>query len=263
MRPNRLRELLNAGEPSVGTHVMISWPGIVEIIGRAGGIDYVEFVSEYVPYDLAGLDNFGRAVELFDGLTAMMKIEQEPRTFTAERAIGSGIQNVLFADVRTADEARECVTAVRADTPETGGRYGNVDRRFAGYIVEVGTPDYVQALEDVVIALMIEKDAAVRNLEEILAVGGIDMVQFGPGDYSMSVGKHDQPDHPKVKEAEKYVLKTAFEMGVQPRAEISTPDQAKRYLDMGIRHFCIGTDLRVLYEWWRKSAEELRKVIAG
>ena len=59
MRPNRLRELLNAGEPSVGTHVMISWPGIVEIIGRAGGIDYVEFVSEYVPYDLAGLDNFG------------------------------------------------------------------------------------------------------------------------------------------------------------------------------------------------------------
>ena len=28
MRANRLRELLNAGEPSIGTHVMVTWPGM-------------------------------------------------------------------------------------------------------------------------------------------------------------------------------------------------------------------------------------------
>ena len=63
--------------------------------------DYVEFVGEYAPYDLYALENLGRAVDLFDHMTAMMKIEQEPRTYLTIRAIGSGIQNVLFADPRT------------------------------------------------------------------------------------------------------------------------------------------------------------------
>jgi 4-hydroxy-2-oxoheptanedioate aldolase len=263
MRPNRLRELLDAGMPSVGTHAMVSWPGIVEVIGHAGGIDYVEFVAEYGPYDLYALENFGRAVDLFDHMTAMIKVEQEPRTFIAERAIGSGIQNVLFADVRSVEDAKECVTAVRADTPQTGGRHGSADRRFAGYVLEGGSPAYVGALEEVVIALMIEKDEAVKNLEAILDVGGIDMVQFGPSDYSMSIGKPGQGKSPEVQRVQDQVIETALRMGVQPRAEIDSPDEAKRYLDLGVRHFAIGTDLAILYGWWQDTAGELREIIGG
>ena len=166
MRPNPLRKLLDEGKPSIGTHTMVFWPGMVEIIGHTGIIDYVEFVAEYAPYDLEGLENFGRAVDLFDHMTAMIKIDQEPRTFAATRAIGSGIQNVLFADVRDADETRECVGAVRAETPQTGGHHGSGDRRFAGYFLESGSLQYVQALEDSVVALMIEKKEAVDNLDE-------------------------------------------------------------------------------------------------
>ena len=54
--------------------------------------------------------------------------------------------------------------------------------------MEDGSPEYVEAMDDAVIALMIEKKGAVDNLEEVLSVKGIDMVQFGPGDYSMSIG---------------------------------------------------------------------------
>ena len=36
MRPNKLRELLKAGAPSVGTHVMTTSPDIVEMIGEDG-----------------------------------------------------------------------------------------------------------------------------------------------------------------------------------------------------------------------------------
>ena len=41
MRPNRLRQLLNEGKPSIGTHTMVFWPGMVEIIGHTGIIAYV------------------------------------------------------------------------------------------------------------------------------------------------------------------------------------------------------------------------------
>src|SRR5437899_1754701 len=124
MRKNRLRELLNSGQPTLGTHIHSSWPTIVELVGHSGMFDYVEFVGEYAPYDLYALENLGRAVDLFDHMSAMMKIEQEPRTFLAIRALGSGIQNVLFADPRTVEDVQACVRAVRAETPQAGGVHG-------------------------------------------------------------------------------------------------------------------------------------------
>ena len=262
MRPNRLRELISADEPSVGTHVMSSWPNVVEMAGRAGCIDYVEFVAEYAPYDLYALENFGRTVELFSHMTSMIKVEQGARTYLAPRAIGAGIQNVLFADIRSVEDVEECVASVRADTPQTGGTYGASDRRIAGFR-EGDSPAYVQALEEVVVALMIEKDDAVKDLERLLAVKGVDMVQFGASDYSMSIGKPGQASDPGIQEVQNHVIKTALKMGVEPRAELMAPDQAERFLDLGVKHFSIGTDLTVLYLWWMENGEALRKIIGS
>ena len=260
MRPNKLRQLLNEGRPSIGHHVASTSPDVVEIIGRAGGVDYVEFVAEYMPYDLHSLDNFGRALEL-TGMSGMIKVDQENKAYTAGRALGSGLQNILFSDTRTAEEARECVEAVRAETPQTRGRHGAADRRFAGYGLETGGPDYVQALEDSVVALMIEKREAVDNLEDILAVGGIDMIVFGANDYSMSIGKPGAARDPEVQKVRDSVFETALRMGVQPRAEIFAPDEAKPYLEMGVRHFAIGTDLIVLYRWLDQNVTGLRDLV--
>src|SRR5258707_3543988 len=204
MRRNRLRELLKADQPSLGTHIHSSWPTIIELVGHSGMFDYVEFVGESAPYDLYALENLGRAVDLFDHMSAMMKIEQEPRTYLTIRAIGSGIQNVLFADPRTVADVEEGVRAVRAETPTAQGRHGVGMRRDVRFVMEPGSPSFVQALDDAVVAIMIEKASAVENLEAILSVPGVDMVQFGPADFSMSIGLAGQFDHPRVREAEKY-----------------------------------------------------------
>jgi len=111
MRRNRLRELLRAGRPTLGTHIHSAWPAVVELAGHAGVFDYVEFAGEYAPYDLFALENLGRAVNTFDHMSAMFKVEQQPRTYLAVRAIGSGIQNLLFADPRTPADVAECVAA--------------------------------------------------------------------------------------------------------------------------------------------------------
>ena len=59
------------------------------------------------------------------------------------------------------------------------------------------------------------------------------------------------------------MIKTALAMGKHPRAEITTPDEAKYYLDQGVRHFSIGTDVQILRDWWQQSAEGVRDAIAG
>ena len=261
MRRNRLRELLDADQPSLGTHLHISWPSIVELVGHTGMFDYVEFVGEYAPYDLYALENLGRAVDLFDHMSAMMKIEQEPRTYLTIRAIGSGIQNVLFADPRTVEDVEACVKAVRAESPQSGGIHGVGMRRDVGFVLEGGTPEFEGALSDAVIALMIEKESAVENLEAILSIKGVDMVQFGPADYSMSLGLIGQWQHERVLEAEKYVIETSLKMGVQPRAEIANPEDAKKYLDMGVKHFCIGTDVSILFNWFKQAGGEMSQML--
>src|ERR1700704_3640656 len=91
MRRNLLRERLNAGKPTVGTHILSAWPTLVELIGHSKQYDYVEFTAEYAPFDLHDLDNLGRAFEL-SGMSGMIKIEQTQYTHQAMRAIGAGFQ---------------------------------------------------------------------------------------------------------------------------------------------------------------------------
>jgi 2-keto-3-deoxy-L-rhamnonate aldolase RhmA len=259
MRQNKLRELLKAGKPTIGTHIHSAWPSIVEIVGHTGLFDYVEFVGEYAPFDLHDLDNLCRAAELHD-LSTMIKVDQEPRGFLAQRAIGAGFQSVLFADCRTVEDVRAAVQVARPDTPADGGTYGAAMRRHT-YMGYGGTPEYVQALRDVVVVVMIEKRGAVEHLEEILSIDGIDMIQWGGADYSMSIGRPGERSSPDIKAIERHVIETSLRMGIPPRAEIGSPDQARYYLDLGVRHFCLGTDISILFNWLKENGAALRHVV--
>lgn len=261
MKPNKLRELLNSNQPSLGTHLHSTWPALVEAVGHTGLFDYIEFVAEYTPYDLHDLDNICRAAELHN-LATMIKVDAANREFTAQRAVGSGFQSVLFADVRSAEDARACIKAARPDTPADGGHFGAAMRRMA-YMGYGGGPEYVQALREIVIVLMIEKKSAVDQLEEILSLEGVDMIQWGGVDYSMSAGQPGAKKSPEIQAVERKVFETALKMGVPPRAEINSLAEAQKFLDMGVRHFCMGTDISILYNWWQENGSGLRSLLAN
>lgn len=261
VRSNPLREGLRSGQPSLGTRLHIAWPTIIELVGQAGGFDYVEILAEYAPYDPFTLENQGRAVALFPHLTALVKVPQEDRAHAAVRALNAGLQNILFTDVRSAADAAACVRAVRAETPALGGLRGVGQGRDVGVVLEVGSPAFVQSTADAVVALMIEKRQAIEDLEAILAVPGVDMVQFGPADYAMSIGQVGNRQHPAVREAERHLIATALRMGVTPRAEIASPAGAAPYLEQGVRHFCMGTDVRTLFNWYKEQGAGLREAV--
>ena len=266
MRANRLREKLNAGLPTLGTHILSSWPTLVELVGAAGGhYDYVEFTAEYAPFTMYDLDNLGRAFEVA-GIGGMIKVEQSEYTHQAMRAIGSGFQSVLFADVRTVEDAKACVAAVRAETPGNRrglGLTGVGMRRDVGTDKEGGSPAYVKALDEVVVVLMVEKRECVENIDAILDVPGIDMVQFGASDYSMSIGQTGVRNHPDVRKAELKTFEAAWKRGIQPRVEIGDADQAAPYIELGIKHFCIGWDVRILSNFWQTRGRTMQDLLAA
>ena len=259
MRTNIIREKLDRDEPTLSTHIHSTWPSVVEALGHTGKYDYVEFVAEYGSFDLHDLDNLCRAAELHK-MGSMVKVDQSHQEFLAQRGIGAGFGSVLFTDCRSAEEVRECVRIARADTPKWSGLYGAATRRntYMGY---GGNEAYVDLINDTVVAVMIEKKGAVDDLDEILDIPGVDMIQWGGSDFSMSVGLAGQRNHPDVVAARDRVFKTALAKGVPPRAEVQTPDDAKEFLDMGVRHFSIGTDITILYGWWQENGDALWKTM--
>jgi 2-keto-3-deoxy-L-rhamnonate aldolase RhmA len=267
MKPNRLRHLLREGKPTLGMHMIIPWPGIVEIVGQTGAFDYIEYVGEYSTFTTEQLDGIARALELFPNMSGMMKVEEQTRGFIAQRALDSGIQNVLFTDCRSGEDVRECVRLVRSETPQARGIHGYGMRRTmvygsAGASYGFGSPleEWTKAMSDAVIAIMIEKKGAIENLDEILSVPGVDMVQFGPADYSISIGMPGQSRSPEVQGAHQRMIEMALKKGVAPRVEVGSFEQVKPYLEMGVRHFCIGWDTLVISQWCRSQAEGLKEL---
>ena len=107
---------------------------------------------------------------------------------------------------------------------------------------------------------MIEKKEAVDNIEEICSVPGVDMVQFGPSDYCMSLGWNCADHKDDIAKAEQHVIEVALAHGVQPRCEIYSLDQAEKYMAMGVRHFCIGDEFDILKDYWTNVGGKMREM---
>ena len=260
MHHNILRSKLESGKPTLGTHVMLALPEVIEALGHTGIYDYVEFVAEYGDYDMHDLANIARASELY-GLGTMIKVDKSHQEFTAQRAVGSGFNCVLYTDARSANDVREALKITNPDSPEHKGLYGCATRRNA--YIDDNSPEYVNKIASTVKAVMIEKQGAVDELDEILEIPGIDLVQWGGGDFSQNIGHPGEQNHPIVKAAHDKVFKESLRAGIQPRAEIESPDEVKMYLDMGVKHFSIGTDISMLYSWWKNNGEDVLRSIEG
>ncbi|NLX41897.1 MAG: 2,4-dihydroxyhept-2-ene-1,7-dioic acid aldolase [Chloroflexi bacterium] len=260
MKTNHMREMIQAGKPMIGTRIESTWAVITEIVGNTGKFDYVEFVGEYGPFAQVDLENIARAAELF-GMGSMIKLDFTNRFYVAQKALAAGFQAIMFTDHRTAEEVRESIWYMTPDTPEDGGRMGFPNRRWIGY--QPGNPQmkYAQMVRDAVKVFMIEKKVAMDNIEEICAVPGVDIVQFGPSDYSMSRGWNSSEHFDEFKAAEREMIKVALKHGVRPRCEINSPDDAKYYIDLGVIDFCLGDELRSHANYWGRQGAALREIV--
>jgi 4-hydroxy-2-oxoheptanedioate aldolase len=259
MSKNKLRRLLREGKATVGTHYSCTWANLVEIIGNSQQFDYAEFTGQYGPYTLHDLEHLARACEV-TGMDSMIKIDQEPRTFIASRAIQAGFNAMLFADCRTVEDVRQCVRSVKL-IPQ-GGVNGVQYGRVMGYGTVMGHPvtldKYVRYIDDVVIAIMIETKTLADDIEEALSIKGIDMIQFGPSDFSVSINHPGEGyKNAQITEAMERCYKAAKRRGIRIRAECSI-DEMQKWIDLGCRDFCIGSDTGTINTWANNAGKTIR-----
>jgi len=231
MKTNRMKEKLRAGEPVFGVSVMIPSPQIVEMIGAAG-FDWVLLDCEHGTLTLESVELMAMAAQA-SGITAIAR----PMTRSAEhilQVLDRGVMGVQVPHVNTAEEAREVIAAVKY---HPAGRRGlAAGTRAANYDAHGTLADYVTAANAAtLIAIQLEDQAAIDNIDALLQVEGIDVFFIGPSDLSQSMGHPGNPRAPAVAQAIEASLRKMVAAGRTPGMPAAS-ENVHEALGKGVRY---------------------------
>jgi 4-hydroxy-2-oxoheptanedioate aldolase len=197
MLHNRMKAKLLQGQPAVGVSVMIPSPQVVEMIGRLG-FDWVLIDCEHGAISPESVEMMAMAAEA-SGLTAIARPAQStPEAILA--VMDRGVLGVQAPHVVDGAAARRVVEAVRYHPL---GRRGLAQgSRPARYGFGLSMAEYVEiANRETLVCIQIEDAEALDNLDEILAVEGVDVFFVGPPDLAQSMGYPGRSDAPPVRAA--------------------------------------------------------------
>jgi 4-hydroxy-2-oxoheptanedioate aldolase len=229
-----LRELWAGDRVALGAWVMLREP-LIALAASNAGYDYVCLDLQHGAIghdDLLGMLQVMPIV----GATPLVRVPwNEP--WLIGRALDAGALGVIVPMVNTAAEAARAATACRY-APRGSRSIGPI-AASARYGADYAT----WADERVLCIVMIETAEAVANLDEILAVPGIDAVYVGPSDLSLTLGLPPAADHtdPRFVDALSTIVAACRRHGVVPGVHASSSLAAGREA-AGFRMITVGFD---------------------
>ena len=172
-----------AGRKPIGIFVSSLDPAATQIMGDAG-FDYVLLDAEHGRLGRLDIEHHVRAAEASGVVPFVRILENSPTLIQA--TLDAGAHGIVVPHVDTADDARRAVAASRY-APQ--GKRGMCPACHAGRYRLDGWADRSRAAnENIMVIPILESRAAIANIGDILAVDGIDVVHFGPGDLSADMG---------------------------------------------------------------------------
>ena len=188
---DRLKNKLENGGIAIGTHLKWSNSNFVELFALAG-FDYIWLDGEHGTMSLDTINNNIRIAQS-NGVAAIYRVPWNDPV-RVKPILEMGPDGIVFPFIRTAEEARLAVASCKY--PPQGIR-GYAPGRAIRYGL---TPldKYLEEVKKTWVIMQIEHIDAVRNLDEILSVPGVDACIIGMMDLSASIGMLGQVKSPEV-----------------------------------------------------------------
>jgi 2-keto-3-deoxy-L-rhamnonate aldolase RhmA len=231
MKPNHMKAKIARGEPALGCSIMFPSPQIVEMLGFAG-FDWVLIDCEHGSIGPADVEVMAMACDAV-GITPIAR----PRTNSAsdiQSVLDRGVMGVQVPHISTAEEARRAVASVKFGRGATRGLAAGT--RPDGWGLGARTADFTQqANAQSLVCVQLEDEAALRNIDAILAVEGIDVFFIGPSDLSQSMGHPGNPKAPPVAKAIDAALASIVAAGRTPGMP-ATADNLAEVVGKGCRY---------------------------
>jgi 4-hydroxy-2-oxoheptanedioate aldolase len=256
------KKQLRAGTPKLGLFVNSHSPTVAEQLAHSG-YDWLLVDSQHGPmgYEklsamLAGIANGGaKSIVRVGGYGDRPGIQQ---------SLDLGADGVLVPYINNADEARQAVSCARY--PTTGTRSVYFPQRSMN---KEGLLGYAGgANSNVIVALQVETADCIKNIDEIAAVPGVDLLFLGQNDLCMSMGLYEKYEFPhmytspEIGAATEKLVAAARKNNVILGLFLFGTARVGEFLDKGFPFISIGNDLHhVLTQAgaYVKDVEEISK----
>ena len=250
MRENTLKSIWARGEAVVNGWLAIPSAFSAEVMAHQG-FDSLTVDMQH------GVVEYQVAVTMLQAIstTPVIPLARVPWNDPARlmKILDAGVYGVICPMVNTRAEAEALVRACKY--PPRGYRSWGPVRASLYAGMDYGD----RADDDIIVMPMIETAEALKNLDDILNVPGVDAVYVGPSDLSLALGckpRLDQTD-PLVVEAQQQIVAACKRYGVIAGIHNSTAAYALKMIAEGYRFVTLASDSRFLAA---KAAEEVNAV---
>lgn len=237
----RLKMKLRRCQPMVGSWLQINSPDVAEMMSNAG-FEWLTIDMEHGAISVGDLPNLIRAIELGGAVPLVRISENDP--FLIKRVLDAGAEGIIVPMVKSASEVGNAIRA--AKYPPEGMRgvgYSRANRYGIGF------GEYVNRINrDVMVIAQIEHIDAVRDVENIFSVKGLDGFIIGPYDLSGSMGKIGRLHDAEIQSAIRKTLRAGLAHKVAAGIHVIAPDvqEVRRRRKEGFRFIAVSTDAFML-----------------
>lgn len=253
MRPSRIKAKLKRNDPVLLTTLHFPDASLYELTSLMG-FDGIWLDLEHHHFSVETADRLLRAARV--GSSDVMVRPAKGEFMRMCRILEAGATGIMYPRCDNAAEAREVVKWAKfAPQGQRGIDSANADNPYCMMPV----PEYIQvANEQTFVVVQMEDPKALVHADEMAAVDGVDVIFFGPGDFSILSGIPCQWDHALIDDAMRKVSAAVKKAGKHWGMPIFSIDHAKKVMDLGGRFLCHGADILMV----KTALEDMQRKFA-
>ncbi|WP_431223833.1 4-hydroxy-2-oxoheptanedioate aldolase [Serratia sp. L9] len=240
MLTNHFKQALQEKRPQIGLWLGLCSSYSAELLAGAG-FDWLLIDGEHAPNNVQTVLSQLQAVAPYASHPVVRPAWNDP--VLIKQLLDVGAQTLLIPMIQNAEQAQQAVRATRY--PPNGVR--GVGSALARASRWNRIPNYLQQADSQMCVLVqIETREAVKNLDAILQVEGVDGVFIGPADLSADMGFAGNPQHPEVQSTIDDAITRIKAAGKAPGILMAQQELAKHYLATGALFVAVGVDTTLL-----------------
>ncbi len=237
------KKQLRAGQPKLGLFLNAHSPTVAEQLAHSG-YDWLLVDTQHGPMGYEKLSAMLSGIAN-GGAKSMVRVGGYSDRPGIQQALDLGADGVLIPYINSAEEARQAVSCTKYPTAGTRSVYfPQRSMNRAGLLGYAGN-----ANNNLIVALQVETADCIKNMAEIAAVPGVDILFLGQNDLCMSMGlyeKYEFPNmytSPELGAATDKLVNEARKNNVILGLFLFGTARVGEFLDKGFTFISIGNDL--------------------
>jgi 4-hydroxy-2-oxoheptanedioate aldolase len=253
LRKNLFRKGLVEKTTLYGCWLGIPDPTVAELAAGAD-YDWLLIDHEHAPFELSDVMAHLRAMSAYPVEPIVRPVDSSPSLL--KKLLELGTQTFLVPMVDTAEQAKACAAALFFPPRGVRGVGSSLARAARWNQVD----NYLKtADEEICLLVQAETVTALENLDEIVAVEGVDGVFLGPSDLAASMGHLGNPSHPEVVAAIEAAIRTIRAAGKAAGILTLDPSAIASYRGCGANFIGVGVDTLLIGNGFRDRIAAVRE----